>query len=172
MSPTRSGYRELGLEQVQLEEGRPRQTTPPPMAEEKRDDRVGDPIKMLLEETLAQQRNEMMDNFTQILQRMLLAASASSTSSRFGNANPFKVQVKFYIHLFLGKIDADALDNWLNVLEGYFFVHNFSNGENITFVLLKAVPHVQNWWGTYWEQISSDESDFMDNQCPFHLTPP
>ena len=67
MSLTRSGYRELGLELVQLEEGHPRQTKPPPMAEEKRHDGAGDPIKMLLEEALARQRNEMMDNFAQIL---------------------------------------------------------------------------------------------------------
>ena len=98
----------------------------------------------------------MMDSFAQILLRMLAVASASSMSSRF--ANPFKVQVNFDIPLFEGQIDVDALDNWLNVLEGYFSVHNFSNREKITFALLKAVPHVQNWWGTYWEKISSKES--------------
>jgi hypothetical protein len=40
---------------------------------------------------------------------------------------------------------------WLSFLEGYFFVHNFSNKENITFVLLKVVPHVKYWWETYCE---------------------
>jgi hypothetical protein len=34
------------------------------MVEEKRDDRARDPFKMLLEEALMRQRNEMMDNFT------------------------------------------------------------------------------------------------------------
>jgi hypothetical protein len=33
------------------------------MGDKKKDDGVGDPIKMLLEEALMQQRNEMMDNF-------------------------------------------------------------------------------------------------------------
>ena len=89
---------------------------------------------------------------------MSAVASASSTSSRFGDATPFKVQVNFDIFLFEGNIDADALDNWLNVLEGYFSVHNLFDKEKITFSLLKAVPHVQNWWGTYCEQNSSDES--------------
>jgi hypothetical protein len=37
------------------------------MGEEKRDDGAGDPFKLLLEEALTQQRNEMMDNFAQIL---------------------------------------------------------------------------------------------------------
>jgi hypothetical protein len=37
------------------------------MAEEKRDDRAGDPFKTLLEEALVRQKNEMMDNFFQIL---------------------------------------------------------------------------------------------------------
>ena len=53
MSLTRSGYRHLGLELVQLEEGHPRRIKPPPMAEENRDDGAGVPIKMLLEEALA-----------------------------------------------------------------------------------------------------------------------
>ena len=79
-------------------------------------------------------------------------------SSPFRDATPFKVQVNFDIPLFEGQIDADALDNWLNVLEGYFSIHNFSNEEKITFAVLKEVPHVQSWWGTYWEQNSSDES--------------
>jgi hypothetical protein len=37
------------------------------MGDEKKDDGAGDPFKMFLEEALAQQRNEMMDNFAQIL---------------------------------------------------------------------------------------------------------
>ena len=83
--------------------------------------------------------NEMMDSFSQILLRMLVAASAYSTSIQFEDATPFKVQVNFDIPLFEGNIDADALDNWLNVLEGYFSVHNFFDRENITFALLKEV---------------------------------
>jgi hypothetical protein len=34
------------------------------MGEEKKDERVGDPIKLLLEEALEKQRNAMMDNFS------------------------------------------------------------------------------------------------------------
>ena len=81
------------------------------MAEEKRDDRAGDPIKLLLKEALERQRNEMMDSFTQILLWISAVTNASSTSSRFEDANPFKVQVNFDITLFEGHIDADALDN-------------------------------------------------------------
>jgi hypothetical protein len=44
------------------------------------------------------------------------------------------------------------------MLEGYLFVHNFSDRENITFTLLKALPHVNHWWETYWEQSSIEES--------------
>ena len=82
------------------------------MVEEKRDDGERDPINSLLEEALERQRNKMMDSFSQILLRMSTMASASSTSSRFEDATPFKVQVNFDIPLFEGKIDADALDNW------------------------------------------------------------
>jgi hypothetical protein len=45
----------------------------------------------------------------------------------------------------------------LNLLEGYFFVHNFSNRENITFALLKVVPHVKDWWETFCEQKETEE---------------
>ena len=50
----------------------------------------------------------------------------------------------------------------MNVLEGYFSVHNFFDREKITFALLKEVPHVQNWWGTYCEQNLSDESEMFE----------
>ena len=79
------------------------------VGQEKRDDETRDPIKMLLEESLVRQRNEMMDNFTQILLRMPTTETSPSTSSNFGGATPFKVQVNFDIPLFEGNIDADSL---------------------------------------------------------------
>jgi hypothetical protein len=108
---------------------------------------------MLLEEALTQQRNEMMDSFAQILRRL----PTGDTSSSNGGIAPFKVQINFDIPIFEGQIDADAVDKWLNLLEGYFSVHNFSNRENITFVLLKVVPHVKYWWETFCEKKETEE---------------
>jgi hypothetical protein len=54
MSPTRSGYKELGLELVSLEDKISRTPKRPLMAGEKKDDGTGDPFKMLLEEALMQ----------------------------------------------------------------------------------------------------------------------
>ena len=71
------------------------------MAEEKKDNREGDPIKIFLEEALKKQRNMMMDKFSQILQR-LPTDSASAPNNHYGYATPFKVQVNFDIHLFQG----------------------------------------------------------------------
>jgi hypothetical protein len=88
----------------------------------------------------------------------LTITGVSSSSSHFGDATPFKVQVNFDIPIFEGQIDADALEKWLNLLEGYFSVHNFSDREKITFALLKALPHVKHWWETYWEKNSTEES--------------
>jgi hypothetical protein len=82
----------------------------------------------------------MMDQFSQILRRLSTTTDASSSSNHFGGTTPFKVQVNFDIPIFEGQIDADALEKWLNLLEGYFSVHNFSNRENITFALLKVSP--------------------------------
>jgi hypothetical protein len=116
-------------------------------------DGTGDPFKMLLKESLMQQRNEMMDGFAKILRRPPTGDASSSN----GGATPFKVQINFDIPIFEGHIDADMVDKWLNMLEGYFFVHNFSNREKITFVLLKAFPHVKDWWENFCEQKEIEE---------------
>jgi hypothetical protein len=70
---------------------------------------------------------------------------------------PFKVQINFDIPIFEGQIDTDGVDKWLNLLEGYFSFHNFSNREKITFALLKVVPHVKDWWETFCEQKETEE---------------
>ena len=97
-----------------------------------------------------------MDNFAQILQR-LPTGGASASSSHSGGATPFKVQVNFDIPIFDGRIDADVVDKWLNLLEGYFSVHDFSDQEKITFSLLKVAPHVKDWWETYCERKDEEE---------------
>ena len=90
MSPTRSGYKELGLDLVEPLQDEPHKPRWPPMAEEKKYEGAGDLIKILLEEALEKQRNTMMDNFAQILQRMpTYDASTSNNHSR--GATPFKV---------------------------------------------------------------------------------
>eukprot|EP00253_Pinus_taeda_P035736 PITA_35736 len=119
MSPTRSGYKELGLEMVEPLQDQPRKFQRPPMANEKKYEGAGDPIKILLEEALERQRN---------------------------------VQVNFEIAIFEGQIDTNVIDKWLNLLDGYFFVHEFSSQEKIIFALLKVAPHVKDWWETYCEQ--------------------
>ena len=68
-----------------------------------------------------------MENFSHILQCLPIALGASSSSGHFGGTSPFKVHVNFDIPIFEGQIDVDALDKWLNLLEGCFSVHNFSD---------------------------------------------
>jgi hypothetical protein len=93
------------------------------MVEEKRDDRSRRSYQDVSQGIPhARQRNEMMDNFTQILQRLSTMGEAPSTSNHFGGATPFKVQVNFDIPLFEGQIDAYALEKWLNLLEGYYSI--------------------------------------------------
>jgi hypothetical protein len=130
------------------------------MREEKKDDGAGDTIKLLLEEALEKQRNTMMENFSQILQQ-LPTSSASTSNNHSGGATPFKVQVNFNIPIFVGQIDAYGVDRWLNLLEGYFSVHDFSDQERIIFARLKVAPHVKDWWETYWEQQSDGETSLF-----------
>ena len=125
MSPTRSEYRKLGLELVSLEDNFSLTPKKPSMVEEKKKYREDNPISLFLEQALMRQRDEMMENFSHILQRLPIATSASSSSSHFGGTSPFKVQVNFDILVFEGQIDAEALEKWLNLLEGFFSVHNF-----------------------------------------------
>jgi hypothetical protein len=158
MSPTRSEYRNLGLELFPLEENHSRTPKKPSMAEEKKNDEADDPISLLLEQALTRQRDEMMENFSHILQHLSIKIGSYSSSNHFGRTSPFKVQVNFDIPVFEGQIDAEALEKWLTLLEGYFSIHNFFDGENITFALLKSLPHVKHWWETYWEKSSTEES--------------
>jgi hypothetical protein len=87
----------------------------------------------------------MMENFTQILQQLSTTGKAPSTSRHFISVTPIKVQFNFDIPLFKGHIDVDALEKWLNLLEGYYFVQNHYDTKNITFVLLKSLLHVRDW---------------------------
>jgi hypothetical protein len=119
------------------------------MEEKKKIDGADDPINLFLEQALTRQRDEMRENFAHILKCLPIASGASSSRDHFGGTSPFKVQVNFDIPAFEGQIDAEALEKWLTLLEGYFSVHNFSDKEKITFTLLKALPHVKNWWETY-----------------------
>ena len=54
MSPTRSEYKDLGLKLVSLEEKISHTPKQPLMEGETKDDGTGDPLKMLLEESLMQ----------------------------------------------------------------------------------------------------------------------
>ena len=72
------------------------------MAEEKKDEGAGDPIKLLLEEALAQHRDEMMNTFSQILRWLPTTTYASTSNDHIGCAAPFKVQVNFDIFVFKG----------------------------------------------------------------------
>ena len=75
----RSRYKELGLEFVSLEEKRSHTPKRPLMEGENKYDGTRDPFKLLIEEALTQQRNEMMDSFTQILQRLPIGDASSSS---------------------------------------------------------------------------------------------
>ena len=80
MSPMTSGYKELGFELVKPLQDQPWKSWWPPMADEKKDEGAGDPIKIFLEEALDRQRNVMMDNFPQILQRLPRGGASASNS--------------------------------------------------------------------------------------------
>jgi len=96
------------------------------MVEENKDEGVADTFKILLEEALERLRNTMMENFDQIL-RGMPACHASSSGCHSRGSTPFKVRLNFGIHTFEGQIDKNIVNRWLNMFEGYFSIHYFSN---------------------------------------------
>jgi hypothetical protein len=68
--PDEVEYSKLGLELVSLEDNRSRMPKKPSMVEEKKNDGAEDSINLLLEQALTRQRDEMMENFSHILQRL------------------------------------------------------------------------------------------------------
>ena len=63
----------------------------PSTAEEKENKGVDDLINLLLEQSLTRQRDEMMENFSHILQFLSIEIGAYSSSGHFGGTSPFKV---------------------------------------------------------------------------------
>jgi hypothetical protein len=100
----------------------------------------------------------MMENCSHILQCLPIETDTSSSSDHFRSSSPFKVQVNFDIPVFEGQIDIESIDKLLNLLEGYFSIHNFFDREMVTLSLLKALHHVKNLWETYWEKSSTEDS--------------
>jgi hypothetical protein len=68
------------------------------MVGEKKYDRTRYPFKLLIEESLTQQRNAMMDSFSQILRRL----PTDDASYLNGGIAPFKVHINFDIPIFEG----------------------------------------------------------------------
>jgi hypothetical protein len=106
------------------------------MEGEKKDDETRYPFKLLIEEALMQQRNEMMDSFVQILRWLPTCDTSSSSRS----ITPFKVQINFDIPIFEGHIDENAIDKWLNLLEGYFLSINFRIEKRLLLRSSKSFP--------------------------------
>ena len=48
-------------------------------------------------------------------------------------------------------------------------VYNFSDRETITLALINAIPHVKDWWDTYCEQASIEESEMFGTDPLGHL---
>ena len=162
MSPTRLGYKELGPDLVKPLQDQPCKHRRPPMAKEKKEEVSEHHFKIFLEESLEKQRNITMDNFAHILQWMP-TYDASSSNNHSRGTNSFKIHVNFEIPIFEGQIDVDAIDRWLNLLEGYFSVHDFSNQEKIIFALLKATPHVKESWEMYCEKKDEGEASLFSD---------
>ena len=142
MSPTRSKHSQLGLEFFSLEVQSLSHTQE--ILDSGQKIKIGgveDSINLLLEQALMRQRDGMMENFAQILQRLPITSGESSSRGHFGGTSPFKVQVNFDIPIFEGQIDVDALEKWLNLLEGFLSIQkNIQTGKRSPLHSLRLSP--------------------------------
>ena len=95
-------YRKLGIELVSLEENHPHTPKKTSMEEENKNDREEYSINLLLEQALMQKRDEMMENFSHVLQCLPIETCTYSSNNHFGSTSPFKVHVNFDIPIFEG----------------------------------------------------------------------
>lgn len=58
-----------------------------------------------------------------------------------GRLQPFKVEIPNYDD----DVDTEKLKAWLDQLEMYFDLYNYSNTEKVTFTKLKLVDHELTW---------------------------
>ena len=101
---TRNSYQRLGLNTRNPSDYLPLQHTRPKMS-----DISADYVKKMVEEALPRQREDMMSKFLEILKTQKLPNSVAP----FHGNKPFKVQVNFDIPNFEGKVNTEAVDNWL-----------------------------------------------------------
>jgi hypothetical protein len=52
----------------------------------------------------------------------------------------------------------------LNLPEGYYSIQKTFDSENITFTLLKSLPHVSAWWEGYWDRYNMNESTLFGRE--------
>nr|CAD1816987.1 unnamed protein product [Ananas comosus var. bracteatus] len=72
-------------------------------------------------------------------------------------SKPFKVEAKIEIPNYDGVVDAEKLDAWLDQLETYFDLYNYSNAEKVTFAKLKLVGHALTWWKATLQTTANEE---------------
>jgi hypothetical protein len=89
----RSKFRNFGLEIIYLDENLSHRPCKPSIEEENKNDTEEDSINLLFEQALTRHRDEIMTNFSNILQRMSKENFASLSSDHFGSISPFKVRV-------------------------------------------------------------------------------
>jgi hypothetical protein len=63
--------------------------------------------------------------------------------------NPFKIDVRLDVPLYVGSLDVEKLENWLRQLEINFGCNGLYDGQSIYFARLKMSGHALSWWEAY-----------------------
>nr|CAD1821363.1 unnamed protein product [Ananas comosus var. bracteatus] len=83
-----------------------------------------------------------------------------------GRSKPFKVKAKIKIPNYNGVVDAEKLDAWLDQLETYFDLYNYSNAKKVTFAKLKLVGHALTWWKATLQTTANEEFNWSQFKRP------
>nr|CAD1829796.1 unnamed protein product [Ananas comosus var. bracteatus] len=74
-----------------------------------------------------------------------------------GRSKSFKVEAKIEIPNYDGIVDAKKLDAWLDQLETYVDLYNYSNAKKVTFAKLKFVGYALIWSKTTLQTFTNEE---------------
>ena len=98
--------------------------------------------------------------------RVTVNSGESLTRSHSDKIIPFKVQMNLDILNLEANIDAESVENWVQQLEYYYVVNQFSKAEKITIASLKMTTSVRCWWDNLSTKMEKEE-DPIDTWVKF-----
>ena len=76
-----------------------------------------------------------------------------------GKIQNLKIDFKLDIRDYDGSIDVEKLDDWVDRLDTYFTLYDYSSEEKLAYATLKLSKHALTWWKAYKKQTKKAKPD-------------